>query len=69
MINQQETSSRPIRLTNKLTGAVRRPAQRVLGILLDEATGRIFVQDAGQQGLLRDALLDGPLLQGFKILT
>jgi hypothetical protein len=30
-------------LTMKLTGAVRRPVQRVLGILLDEATGCIFV--------------------------
>jgi hypothetical protein len=44
----------------QLTGAVRRPVQRVLGILLDEATGRILVQDAGQQGLIRDALLKRP---------
>jgi hypothetical protein len=55
--------------TPKLTGAVRRPVQRVLGILLDEATGRILVQDAGQQCLIRDALLKGPLLQGLKILA
>jgi hypothetical protein len=45
--------------TDKLTGAVRRPMQRVLGILLDETTGRILVQDARQQGLIRNALLEG----------
>ena len=55
--------------TNKPTGAVRRPVQRVLGILLDEATGCIFVQDAGQQCLIRDAFLESPLLQGLKILA
>jgi hypothetical protein len=56
-------------LTTKLTGAVRRPVQRVLGILLYEATGRILVQDACQQCLIRDALRERPLLQCLKILA
>jgi hypothetical protein len=57
------------RLTAMLIGAVRCPVPRVLGILLDEATGRILVQDAGQQGLIRNPLLESPLLQGLEILA
>jgi hypothetical protein len=37
----------PGHISKKLTGAVRHPVQRVLGILLDKATCRILVQDAG----------------------